>query len=482
MLDIIKNNPFRILGVYANASMREVVANRGKMNAFLKVGRAISFPLDLVANLGAVNRTGELIATADSKLTIESDKLKAAQFWFFNGNTQFDTIAQNYLSNGDLAGAMSIWQKKESMSSLQNLAISHLILGQYKNATSYLSKLYADYAADFLSSIDIRSNISESDLVQNFISYIIEAIPDIDISLLIHPDCSTSWNTIAKSKLVEPIIQQLTEAVTNCKKTKEESKEVRFAAGKELNRQGKALLFKLRQVLSAKDIQFKNISDKVANEILQASIDYYNAADDPFVAPEAKKLLDAAEMLVSGSVIKERIKENKSTLEEIINALPPVELKEEDNNIRKAIKKFVDLPDLMCHSEILLNEVEPILRKIKSKVSSTNSYYLSTSSLIVSNALNNLIAEVNDKQKECVNNTSDKDKLNKYKSALDRAWKLTERIEKLDMDTETRQRFVNNKNILSNLRTQLPEDNSGNSCLIQLLIYGIIVLLIYTCS
>ena len=47
MLDIVLNNPYRILGVYSTSSQRDVVANQGKMKAFLKVGKDVSFQLDL---------------------------------------------------------------------------------------------------------------------------------------------------------------------------------------------------------------------------------------------------------------------------------------------------------------------------------------------------------------------------------------------------------------------------------------------------
>lgn len=237
MIDIISSNPYRILGVYANASMREIVANRGKMSVFLKVGKAISFPLDLDAELGPVNRTDETVTAADSKLTIESDKLKAAQFWFFNENTQFDVIASKYLSNGDLSGAMTIWQKKECMSSLQNLAISCLIKGQYKEATTYLSKLYANYTSEFLAAIDIKSGITETELVQGFVSSMMEAVPGIDISLLAHPECTDTWNAAVSPRVVEPIIRQLTDAVEKCRQTKGESREARLMAGQELDRE-----------------------------------------------------------------------------------------------------------------------------------------------------------------------------------------------------------------------------------------------------
>lgn len=43
------NNPFRVLGVFTNATSREIVSNRGRIEAFSKVGRTTSFETDLIA-------------------------------------------------------------------------------------------------------------------------------------------------------------------------------------------------------------------------------------------------------------------------------------------------------------------------------------------------------------------------------------------------------------------------------------------------
>lgn len=45
------NNPFRLLGVYSNSSIREISANKSKMSVFLKIGKTISLPLDKVSKL-----------------------------------------------------------------------------------------------------------------------------------------------------------------------------------------------------------------------------------------------------------------------------------------------------------------------------------------------------------------------------------------------------------------------------------------------
>lgn len=139
-MNIINNNPYRLLGVYSTSNQREVVANHGKMKAFLKVGRKVSFPLDLNGLLPEVLRSEQSVADAISKLTLPTEQLRYAQFWFSKCN-QLDEIACGKLTNGDIDGAIEIW-KKTTASSLQNLSI----LG--RRSSSY-SSLYTSSRYDF---------------------------------------------------------------------------------------------------------------------------------------------------------------------------------------------------------------------------------------------------------------------------------------------------------------------------------------------
>ena len=68
MINVVENNPYRILGVYANSPKRDVLANEGKVKAFLKVGRAVSFPLDLNGLLPNVNRTEASVVQAKTEI------------------------------------------------------------------------------------------------------------------------------------------------------------------------------------------------------------------------------------------------------------------------------------------------------------------------------------------------------------------------------------------------------------------------------
>ena len=96
MLDIIRHNPYRLIGVFSTATRKEIVANLARIKANMRVNRQISFPADLDGVLSSLQRTAENIADAESKLTLPTDLIRYAQFWFIE-NTEIDKIAINNL-------------------------------------------------------------------------------------------------------------------------------------------------------------------------------------------------------------------------------------------------------------------------------------------------------------------------------------------------------------------------------------------------
>ena len=62
-MNILQSNPYRLLGVYSNSPTKERLANHNRMKAFLKVGKPVSFPLDLSNYLTSV-RDNELYLNA----------------------------------------------------------------------------------------------------------------------------------------------------------------------------------------------------------------------------------------------------------------------------------------------------------------------------------------------------------------------------------------------------------------------------------
>lgn len=132
-LSIISNNPYRILGVFSNSPRKEIVSNKGRISAFLKVGKNVEFPLDLNSLLPTIQRTPESVSQAEAQISLVKDQIKYTLFWFVN-LTPIDKIAFNHLQTGDMNSAISIWEKKDSFSSLQNILVCSLIRNDWKKA------------------------------------------------------------------------------------------------------------------------------------------------------------------------------------------------------------------------------------------------------------------------------------------------------------------------------------------------------------
>ena len=125
-MNILQNNPYRLLGVYSNSPTKERLANHNRMKAFLKVGKSVSFPLDVPQYLSSINRTEASAADAEAKLTLPKDQILHAQFWFIK-TTPLDEVAFNHLFAGEIEKAEEIWLKRECLSALQNRIVCALL-------------------------------------------------------------------------------------------------------------------------------------------------------------------------------------------------------------------------------------------------------------------------------------------------------------------------------------------------------------------
>ena len=179
----IYNNPFRILGVYANASIKDIKANEAKAKAFLNVGREVTYPCDFNQLLLPIQRTAEMMASANSQLTLPNEKIKHALFWFVKV-TPLDEIAFNHLVNGHSEQTMGIWKKKECFSSLLNTSTQALAQGHVLKAVDTMMTLLESdtYRQDLIKSVtDETFQISGEELVH---AYLDKLIPDSIYPLL----------------------------------------------------------------------------------------------------------------------------------------------------------------------------------------------------------------------------------------------------------------------------------------------------------
>lgn len=148
-IELIEQNPYRVLGLLANSSKKEREANLSKIKAFAKLNRPVSFDHDFEGVLPAVVRDEAAITQAKSALTLPEERMHAAQFWFVEC-TQFDTIALNHLKDNDLAKALDVASKGAQLSALQNSFVLALIAGKISMAIHFAERLYTQHLSDFV--------------------------------------------------------------------------------------------------------------------------------------------------------------------------------------------------------------------------------------------------------------------------------------------------------------------------------------------
>ena len=441
-MNILRNNPYRLLGVYSNSPTKERLANHNRMKAFLKVGKPVSFPLDLPQHLSAIQRTEASVMDAEAQLTLPKDQLLYAQFWFMKA-THLDEVAFNHLFAGEIDKAEEIWQKKDTASSLQNRTVCALMREDYRRAITCAETLYGNplYSDQFVSAIlGTDGNADVASLAFRFLDVLCDEAGANQLLPFITDD---AWKSHVEEKAVKPLVDSIQDAIAIAKKSKEKGAEARLNAGEALRENTKSTFQQLRGFLSATDLQYQMIADKLGLEILQCGIDYFNGSDEPEAAHKAMDLQKYAQSIVVGQMAKDRCEENVDILQKIIEALPPSEVLAEDCAIKEELRKYCKLPDEICYAVTLLNKTKPHLQAIKNKLGSNNKYYLKISTQIVSNALHNLIEEVNAAQKQATSET---------KKALREAWKTTLIMDTFDMEQDFKNnRYASNRSVLKDL-------------------------------
>lgn len=136
MLEYVKNNPYRILGVYANDPEKKWVENSLELFVSLKHDNTFAFPTDWPEVLGPMYRTLKNVKDAAFILEDNDARTLEALFWVHSkGATSF---LSNLGMNIDLEMGVCPYEKAVN-SALRALAKRdfHKALYQYKSVLSY---------------------------------------------------------------------------------------------------------------------------------------------------------------------------------------------------------------------------------------------------------------------------------------------------------------------------------------------------------
>ena len=473
IMKTLQNNPYRLLGVYANSPTKERLANHNRMKAFLKVGKPVSFPLDVSQYLSSINRSEASVADAEAKLTLPKEQVLYAQFWFVK-TTPLDDVAFNHLFAGEIDKAEEIWQKRECASSLQNLIVCALMCGKYAEAISLAETLYSStqYINQLVAAVvGMGGNFNVSDLTFSFIDVLCD---EIGVNKLLSLITNATWKDYIKDKAVKPIISHIQDAIDVAHRSKGKGAAARLEAGRTLMRSTKDMLSDLRRLLSVSDIQYEVIADKLAQEILQCGIDYYNNTNDDDAPHNAMLLQKYALSVAVGNLVKNRCKENVDTLEKVG---PEYAIRNEITFLMNIIKQLrsegghdkysiiFGLGHSISDVQGLVEKSIPYINRMKEKLGSSDDLYIKVTSAVVSAAVNAIVEIINMQQTLSLGNA---DRLKPVISAAISAMGI---IGNIDMDTKTSQYYNSNNSTLVSMNRRLNPSDDG-ACYIATMAYG----------
>jgi len=356
-MDLILNNPYRTVGLLVGATAREQTRQINRLKKLIVAEQELQDDFSFPA-LGRLTYTLESIDEAASKLNLDSDKINAALFWFWNGNPITDEVAFDALKEGNMEEAYQIWDKlivetkddgkrfwrpvtEKNASAFHNHFVLEMLRANRNRHNAIVSNLYfleSEFSQKFISTIadsTYRTNSKELQII--FLKSIEQEIEkgNINFKLSTFASILNSVTFSAKADFLKSISQQFTSNISahieTSKKKRTNNKVNAAKAGEELFQQTKNGLEQLKSIVGIQDFSYSNIADRVANEILQCSIDFFNHSQEIDADNDyhniATKLTQIAENIAVGSLVKERIKESLNTLEEM-----------EDREIQQAIE------------------------------------------------------------------------------------------------------------------------------------------------
>ena len=488
---LISHNPYRILGVYSNSPKKDVLSNLNKMKAFLKVGKEVSFPLDLLNYFPSLKRDEVIVSEAQSSIELPIDQLKHSLFWFMK-ITPVDEIAFNHLFDGNIQQAKEIWHKKECVSSLLNLMTCAAMEQDYTAFALSADCLFQNYASELCSSINETIKLSSNQLTDLLVN-LLKDDGEVDLGVLAKVSGTSSvWQKSFATSTIKPLIDEITLAINEATNIKGAS--ANYTAGIKLMNSTKGSLSRLRELLTSDDMQYQMIADKLAQTILQCGINYFNDSNDDDAPQKAMTLQKYAFSIAVGQLAKDRCKENVEILQKIG---PEYAIRKEMDSLGKKIKSFntrrtvygadsilarmdtlrdnYNSEKISSASTFVLN-CKPDLNSIKQKLGQENELYLKISSAVASAAINAIVEAVNaEQQKVSIHGPYAGMLISRLISLATSCMCI---IGSLDMDDKCRNYYQSNYTTLSSINSKLnpkPKPTTTTStggCYIATMAYG----------
>ena len=398
-MKLIQNNPYRIVGLLSNTSERDLQRQKSKLTRYASIGRKIETDLDF-SFLGAIDRNEEQIIRSFSSIEKNNDKVNNAIFWFSVSNS-FDGAAINYLSKGDKAKAIEIWEKitwdkdvtNKNFSCFNNfgtLMLLGLSLNEIKiGVAAKLKLIQSPIFVDFIGTVaDETFVVDREKQMQKFIDAICHEFSgkftNNEIISLFSSCNATAQKYITKQFTEEPI-HKIEAQIEITKEKRKNSSIVSADLGIKLYTICKDDLYRLKSLLGQNDLIYKMISSSLAKEILQCGIDYFvdNGQEEEDI-DHTIKILETANGICLDQTTKDRIEGHLNDLKEMkyaemqgmISVLKNIQRAINELEIQNKGKTYLEKQIINKEKvdEILRKEISSI--RIQKLIDSNNKFYL----------------------------------------------------------------------------------------------------------
>lgn len=424
MLNHITNNPFRILGVFANAPKKDIVSSENKIKAFLKVDKDILFPLDSIPCLPSIKRDLDSLSNAVKKLERPIDELRSLLFWFIE-QTPVDKIAFNHLTSGNINKAIEIWSKVENLSSNLNRLTAYTILEDWEHVAESADELLSNYnyVEDICNLVSDTIQYDSPQMIRFYLDAICKESPATvwKIYRSLDPDPNgpniedrgtIEWNFQIREVLASYFIKKTENQLEEVLKT---PKEDALERARKMHQLLKKIDWEARREVMGNGVEFSRLKDKVASEGIQTAINLYNNSDEP--SQVARMSLELAQLAlntsVKGSIVYQRCEENVNTLKDICSALPPVEVAYYDKLLKPIIEAYQNKPSTIDNASDFINACAPYLMSIRSAIGANNKYYIKICTRIAEDALSDIISDYNEQSKRLHNRLENSNRQNR---------------------------------------------------------------------
>lgn len=351
-MKLIQDNPYRIAGILANTSVRELQRQKSKITRYASIGKQVDSKFDFPF-LGNIDRSESSISNAFSEIQQNHDKVSHSLFWFLKAN-MFDETAITYLINGDKEKAVEIWDKvtnekevtSKNFSCFNNIGTIKLISDSKdeirEGLESKIKLIESPNFADFVHLVaDQTYTIDNQKQAEKFIDDVLKQFKgefSISDTLKLFSNCNGTTQKYLSQKFTEEPLHKIESQIKTCKKKRKVNKGNAYEYGLKLYTSTKDNITLIKSILGTSDLKYKVLADQLANEIMQCGIDYFNESlennsRDNYLE-SSQNLTKLADSIAVGKMAKDRAKDSLATLEDM-----------KDREINKAIAILSSIRD-----------------------------------------------------------------------------------------------------------------------------------------